>query len=276
MQNNRLLIALLLVALVSVNLVTFSIVGSLDGSQPLELNPAVIVLFSLAMSQVGLLAAWASFGNSSLPWRMICLIIAVASWSGLIAIGLNSGPSLENEAGFGGSPVRKIAAGWTVLLLGQTIAVLLPLSIARLQGLRLRQEGSDASYGENGNRRSRRFQYSLAYMLSWTTALAVILGLVKYNVDYRVLPSYPTAWWDLALLSIGHGCLVLAAIQAVLRTRQAALWSVLLVLTTVAAIAGDRLTGIVPRLALWMCVLEVAWLLAILGVLRVAGYRLAR
>ncbi len=125
MRNARVLVGLLIAATVLVDLVAVSLAGANRAAVGRPPGPATWLLFALPISQVSLLTIWAGFGGTSLPWRMMALILAIAAWSGLIAAVLDLG-----------SPVT-IASTWTVLLLAQTVAILIPLLIAQLKGVTL-------------------------------------------------------------------------------------------------------------------------------------------
>jgi len=261
MRRPGLLIALLIVATVLVDLVALSVAPS----RPEGPHPGMILLFSLLMAQVSLVALWAGLAGRSAPWRVIGLVLVVALWSALLAVVLDYAP-----------PVN-IASIWTVLLLAQALAVFVPLSVARAMGVRLVSLDDLDAVEERGIGRSR-LQFSLAYLLGWTTAVAVTLGLLKYTVDYRILPPYLGAWRQLSVVAVGNASMALAVLWALLGARRPGLRVLLLCLTTAAAIASDRwLAGMDPFWAsASLCLGQALWLAGSLAVFRVCGYRVVR
>ena len=261
MRRPGLLIALLIVATVLVDLVALSVAPS----RPELPHPAIIVLFSLSMAQVSLVALWAGLAGKSAPWRVIGLVLVVVLWTALLAAVLDYA-----------SP-REIASFWTVLLLAQAVAIFMPLSVARAVGLRMVSVGDLDAVKAASTGRSR-LQFSLGYLLAWTTAVAVTLGLLKYTVDYRTLFPYPGVWWKLFVLAVGHAAIALAALWALLGTRWLGLRLPALFLITAAAIVCDSwLARLDPFWAsALLCLVQALWLAGSLWVFRVCGYRVVR
>lgn len=262
MRGPRLLITLLIVAAVLVDVVVLSVVASARGLPPQWPHPGVLVLFALSMSQVSLAALWTGLGGRSLYWRVGGLMLCAVLWSRYMAW-IIAPERIDDYASLYGS-----------LLLAQTIAILVPLSVARLRGLKLVREGDvdcveDTTGGRSG------LQFSLREMFSWTTTFAVVLGALRCTVDHRLLPSYLSDWRDLTVLSLDNALLALAALWAVLGTGRPALRALILVLATAAAITTGGALAHVD--VLWpfaaLCLIQVLWLLASLCVFRVAGYR---
>jgi len=265
MRGSRLLITLLVVATVLVDVVAVSVIASMWGVPPRWPHPGVIVLFSLSMSQVSLAALWTGLGGRSLYWRVGGLMLSAVLWSRYTAW-IIAPERIDDYASLYGS-----------LLLAQTIAVLVPLSAARLRGLKPVREG-DADCVEDTTADRSRLQFSLGEMLSWTTTFAVVLGALRCTVDYRLLPSYLSDWRDLTVLSLGNALLALAALWAVLGTGKTALRATILALVTAAVIASGQALAHVDALQpfVTLCLLQVLCLTASLCVFRVAGYRLVR
>lgn len=265
MRGSRLLITLLVVATVLVDVVAVSVVASMRGVPPAWPHPGVIVLFALSMSQVSLAALWTGFGGRSLYWRVGGLMLSAVFWSRYTAW-IVAPERIDDYASLYGS-----------LLLAQTIAILVPLSMARLRGLKLVREGDVDCVDETTGDRTR-MQFSLREMLSWTTTFAVVLGALRCTVDYQLLPSYLGDWRDLTVLSLGNALVALAALWAVLGTGKPALRAVMLVLATAAAITSGQalahVDAVQPFAAL--CLLQVLCLTGSLCVLRVAGYQVVR
>ena len=172
MKGSRALIWLLLLATVLVDCVALSMFGT--GGRPEYIehwpHPLLSVLFTLPFSQVGLAAIWVGLGVPSAPWRLMGGFLVVACWSLALAV------TLGNDV-----PVGYTSTHWTALLLGQTLAILVPLSIARASGVRLAHTpATDPTRGTAVERTP--WQFSLGYLLAWITAVAVVLGMVQYTI----------------------------------------------------------------------------------------------
>jgi len=267
MRNRWVLIGLLILATVLVDLVVWSIVLSDSGPSPPPaalVEVARLVLPSLACAQVSLVAIWVALGGTSLPWRLVGLIVVVASWVGLVAVARSAA-----------APEKFFETYGTVFLLSDAIAVLGPVAVARFAGVRLGTTTEILSTPDPLANRGR-WQFSLGYLFSWLTAVAVTLGLLKWTIDYQVVPSLLAQWDEMTVASVGSAAIALVALWTALGTRRPALRIGLLGVTTVTAIAFYRLLG---GLHLWLpavliCLVQVFWLLASLGVCRVAGYRI--
>jgi len=264
MRNPRLLTILLVAAILLVDLVAFSILASYQDSPPDWPHPAVIALFSLAMSQVSLVAIWAGFGGRSLPWRVMGLVLTVVLWGRLVAWTV-----LPEMTWY--------ATVWVFLLLAQAVAILTPLAIARFRGLRLaRASTGDAIEQAIGDR--PRLQFSLGYLLSWITVLAAVLGIVQYTVEYGFLHANWRLWQQVAVVGLDNALLALAALWTALGTQRPVLRAIALALATAAAIAAGNtfadVEGLWPYAAL--CIAQVLLLLASLYVFRAAGHRVVR
>jgi hypothetical protein len=258
-----LLVILLVVATLLVDLVVVSWVVATYPLAPADWpNAAVVALFALCMAQVGLVAVWTGFGGRSLPWRILGLVLTIGLWSRLVAWTLGS-PGYVH---------------WTRLLTAQSVAILLPLWAARLRGVRLaRADSANPSLATASG--PGPLQFSLRYLLSWITVLAIILGLAQYTVGFEELAAVPRfELWTIGLFSLSHGVLVLAAVWAVVGTRWLPVRALVAVVATAATIALNHLwTGIEE---LWpysgLCMLQMLWVVASLSVFRVAGYRIVR
>lgn len=270
MRNRWVLVGLLVVATVLVDLVVWSIV--LSKSEPGRPPPALvevaeIVLWLLAFAQVSLVAVWVGFAGTSLPWRLVGLIIVIALWAALEA--MTRGPAGPFHTSF--------QTYGTVSLLAQAITVLGPLVIARLAGVRLGTTTDVLSPPEApGNR--RRWQFSLGYLFSWLTVVAVTLGLLNWTIDYhQVVPLTFLLWEETMALSLAGAAIALPAVWTALGTGRPAWRLGLLCVTTLTAMAIYTLWIEVDPWpdAILVCFVQVLWLLASLGVCRVAGYRIA-
>jgi hypothetical protein len=260
------LITLLVVATLLADVGALSFAGAAEGGSPPQWpHPAVLVLFALSMSQVSLAAVWAGFAGRSWPWRVIGLMLVAVLWS-RHAAWIVAPSRLDDYACLYGS-----------LLLAQVLAVLVTLTAVRLSGVRLVHRGH-VGVPDAGARSPSRVQFSLREMLSWMTALAVVLGALRYTVDDHVFPSYLGDWKQLAVLSLANAILALAALWAALGEGRGAWRAVVLGLATAAAIGASSTLAEVVSLRAYavLCVLQVVCVLGSLCVFRVAGYRVVR
>jgi hypothetical protein len=265
MRSARLLIGLLLLATVLVDLVVVSVVAS-------ELPPwiergragrAELMLISLPLAQASLVAVWAGFGGRSLAWRTVGLVLIITLWSAVV--GWLMEPSRP----------MSMATPWTILLLAQTTLIFACVMLARSTGLRVTRATDIVSSQQPAGGR-RRFQFSLAYSLSWITAVALVLGILQYVLYRKHIPPDPDFWPDVALLSIAHTAIALSTLWTVLGRQRLVLRLVGLLLTALAAVAAYyHLTEIAEWLAaVTLCLAQLLWLVGSLWVIRVAGYRL--
>lgn len=264
MKGSRALIWLLLLATVLVDGMALSMFGT-GGRPEIEWpHPLLSVLFALPFSQVGLAAIWVGLGTASAPWRLMGGFLVVACWSIALAA------TLDNDV-----PVGYTSTHWTALLLGQTLAILVPLSIARASGVRLADTpAADPTRGTAAERTP--WQFSLGYLLGWITAVAVVLGMVQYTIRYELLPRAPITWVEIGILSVSHGGVALSLLWIMLGTVRPTLPIAALGLITLLLVGGSfwlaRDSGV--RSALGMLFFgEALLLVGSLGVLRVAGYR---
>jgi hypothetical protein len=274
MRHARLLMGLLLLATVLVDLAASSLVVSYCRSPKGWPNPLLLVVFSLAMSQVSMVAIWAGFGGKSIPWRMLGLVLTTLAWSRLIAVVQFAGPLAQVTTMTPG----EITTDWTIVLSAQSILILVCLSIARSVGVTLPVAGEPDPARPSAGRSS--LQFSLGYLLSWTTVVAVVLGLIQATVDYEFLRKFPAfVWHDYAILGLTNAGVALAAFWTALGTRRPGLRILVLVLTTTVAIFAYKLlvTHVrFPAVPVVICLLQALWLVASLWVFRVAGYRVVR
>jgi len=267
MRNARLLAILLVAATVLVDLVAVSAVAGSHGFPPEWPHPALVVLVALAMSQVSLAAIWMGWGRTWLSWRTLILVLTIVVWSRLF------------ECSVAPEELDDIATIYGLLLSAQCIGVLLPSCLARRAGIKLIQDG-DVKQAREPDRVRRQWQFSLGYLLSWITVVAVSLGALLHAFDYRVVWRASTLLSPRSAVSpLAHAALALAALWTALGTGRPRLRGVALSLTTVGAIAAVH-TLVEPsgggRAYAAVCVLQVVWLLASLWVVRVAGYRIVR
>jgi hypothetical protein len=271
MRPARLLVILLVVATLLVDLVVVSAVLAMHPIVPALLShPAVIALFAFCMAQVSLIAIWTGFAGKSLPWRILVLALTMGLGTRLLV--WTTGPHSDIEHAF-------MVNYLTWLLLGQSLVIVALLCAVRLRGVRLVRPGNGHPPEPVAPGRGR-FQFSLGYLLSWITVLAVILGLAQYTLPFRGIWGLLTpASWDDTVYVVSHAGLVLASLWAVLSTGRLWVRCLVAVLAIAATIVANHLgTGIAGPL--WhyaaLCVLQVLWVVASLSVFRVAGYRMTR
>ena len=119
MRHVLLLVILLVVATLLVDLVVVSWVVA---AHPVMLpwwwsHPSVVALFALCFAQVGLIGIWTGFGGRSLPWRLLGLALTIGIWARVCAFALAPMPWDRTS----------VATNWTLLLLGQSVVILVPL-----------------------------------------------------------------------------------------------------------------------------------------------------
>lgn len=272
MQTRRPLIVLLLLAIASVDLVVASLVMQ-PGPWVLRSGASRCVFMAMVCAQVSLAATWLGLARRPVPWPATAAVVTVV----LLAVFLANPP-------FRGVPGWLEGGGWLTIFSTQTIAVAAPFWMARAAGLRVvaPSEIERAAAAAAG----RPVQFSIAYLLGWMTALAIVLGLGQFAIR-RYLPSLSHSLWSrqdfwvgLVCVSVGNAAIAWPAPWAVLGVRRRKAGILLLCLATggVVAVWGLLLSGGVAnclRLAVF-CVPQVALLVAVLGVFRVAGYRLVR
>lgn len=267
MSASRLLIGLLLAATMLVDVVAgMSFFGGPGFGAVSWPHPALGVLFALAFSQVGLASIWAAAGRSQAAWRLSGCVLAVTAWSTALA-------TLYDEPVGGYNSTQ-----WVALLLGQAVVTLVPLSVARIGGLRLKQADRPDS-SPRDIRPEGRWQFSLACLLAWMTATAVVLGTIQYAVQPGFLPLVPYVWLDAGILIVAHSAMAMVGLWAVLGVGQA-IGRVAAASLTAAVVV--TLYGTLPKtrahaaVLVLMGLVQLALLFGSLGVVRVAGYRWQR
>lgn len=255
MNQRRLLISLLVLATVCVDCAVVLPTGSRQAGFP---SLSWILASALQLSQVSLAAAWLALGRTPGPARLLGMVAVVAGWSCAMA-------------------ARRGAAGlevWTVLLLAQTGGVGGPLLVARWLGLGLGEVSTDLQ-SQSPAARAKKWQFSIAYLLGWTTALAVALSALRCVGPFESLPF----WYALARASVvevtGSAALAWVALWAVLGARRRAMGMISVgVVGVLCVAAGQRLSAYVLSWYLPQTLLEALLLLGMLAVCRTAGYRL--
>lgn len=265
MTPARLLIGLLLLATALVDLVACSAIKSwpwlLNSSWN---NPAALVVASLVISQVSLLALWTGFGKTSFPWRLLVTVVAITVWAEVLAKPTDS-------------PTHEIVVStWCFHFWVQTGAVISMILAARRMGFTIGTlPGPEAT--ANGDSR-RPVQFSLGYLLSLLTVLALVLGWARYTVDFQALVDYVDGrlFAVSVTFALGNAVLAIAAVWTALGRKGTRYLG--LCLSTAAVFLVHAWTRRFAHLTLeaLFCLLCLGWLLGSLGVFRMAGYRLCR
>ena len=224
-------------------------------------HPIPILAWALQLSQVSLMAIWLALGKTSGPLRLMGVVGVTALWSWALAA----------------LPAAEDAKVWVVVLMAQTVVVSVPLLAARSLGLRL-VDGSSASKAEDTATGPKRWQFSIAYLLGWMTALAVMLGTLQYIASYDSLPFGYLPKSILVVFLVGRALMAWAALWTVLGTRRSAIRILTLcaagaTTVTITWLANPLFAGGFFYL-LGLILLEALLLLGLLAVFRMAGYRL--
>ena len=215
------------------------------------------------LAHTSLAAIWMAYGGRWTPWLALALVVAIVCWLQFLSV-VDRGFSRENST------------TTAILFLLQATAIVAALGAARMAGVRLVVVGRSVLPDESLVWRPR-LQFSLGYLMSWVTAVAVALGSMSYVLEYRyILPSFRDQWAPLAALSLGDAAIALGALWMVLGARTPALRTIVLCLAALATLAvwylaiglGEDWIGVSILLV------QILWLLASLAVVRVAGYRL--
>ena len=267
LHQRKLLIGLLLAAILAVDAAVGAAV--FDHRHDARWPDFLVDLWgALALSQTALVAIWAGFGRSYVAIRVATLMGTAVGWGALLV------SSLE---WFGSAPWSEMAFSvWTSTLSCQALMICLPLGLARLSGFGI------ASPGDNAGRAGplRRFQFSIANLLAWTTAVAVILGFVScLREPFRqaAKASGGISWVPLSKFCFGQAVVGLAVLWGALGTGRRGWRAAALVGAFVAAIFvhdrwADMTIDSVSRYG-QLCLLDAALIFGPLWVFRVAGYR---
>jgi hypothetical protein len=220
---------------------------------------AYISLIALTVAQGNLVAVWAVWGGRLRPWRFVAACVAAVA--GLLALGVDEAPPNDKAMWVFVAALEMVFAG--VAMFG-----------ARMLGV----ESIDRPEADEIDARQAPrvwFQFSLASLLSWTAAVAVVLAASHY------LPRRPV--WNIfgqPEAAPIFGTSVLAAFGSVwvsLGTRRGPVRLGCLILAMLAGVV--ILLASVPDVAPWEFALfflvQAAYLTGTLWLARLAGYRLA-
>jgi len=257
MKGSRLLIVLLLLATVLVDCAVLVAAGQ----RPSFPNPVLISVWALQISQVSLAAIWLGLGRKPAPLRLVGAVAVAALWSWALSTLPDAG-NVEQ---------------WAVLLMAHTAAVSVPLLAVRSLGLQL-VDVSAAKGAEKLPAGPQRLQFSIGYLLGWTTALAVIMSILHYVAPHDHTSLKPLAELPVVPFVIGRAVMVPAAVWAALGTRWWALRVLVLPVTSATAfgviLLAEPLFAGGAGYSVLLCFLEAVLLVGSLCVFRVAGYRL--
>ena len=218
-------------------------------------------LLALMPTHGSLLASWAALGGKASPWRLVVAIVGVLIW-------IRCQPEPR-----GGEDL----AVWIFVLFVTMCFLSALLLIARFFGAELTDAPADGRQ-PLARPEGRWEQFSLGALLSWTAALAVLLGSLHYIPHDGVLEVFDNVEACVILAAIvgGTSLIALAAIWITLGTRWPGARYVLLLLTAVVAVGvlylavdGTDFT----ELAIF-CAAQVFWTAGSLWLIRLAGYRL--
>jgi hypothetical protein len=216
MRQVQALITLLFLATALVDAAILSRALAVERLPDWACDVPTVTLYALILAQTGLVAAWAAFGRTPLPWRAMAAVLCAAF-----------GALLTAKSDGVGSPER-IATN-TVLLLAQTLVIASSLWLTRMhialeegkiewkpltqcpamagyilcrtpeEVADVRSTGFSRNPGEqppkggttNGTppaaRGTRRGQYTIRAFIAWMTALAVIFSVLRLAIPPRLL-----------------------------------------------------------------------------------------
>jgi len=255
MKGSRLLIGLLLLATLLVDCAVVATTGSVSDPDFWAIAP-----WALQASQVSLMAIWLGLGRTSAPLRLTGAVGVVAVWAYLDE--LLRFPDPEE---------------WAVVLMAHAVAVSVPLLVARQLGVEVIHT-SALPKAESPTAAPNRWQFSLACLFGWMTALAVTLSAVQYTTRHEFLPIGLVLGPLVVVYVLGRGALAWTALGAALGTRRPVMRSI--------AFGAAAVTGVIALLAVrphfaggfavpaTLTLVEGLLLLGSLVVFRTAGYRL--
>ena len=264
MRRRLALISVLLLVLLAVNWAVLFLLGdsSLSINWPRRVASVMTEMFR---GQAVLLAIWASFARGPLPWRLSGMLAGIS----LCEIPLCLLVSIERFS-------TEIAM-FIVHELAQVIHIVAILSVARCCGVGLELR-SNEDFHETVNSAKPRYQFSLRYLLWWTTGLAVLLSMIQciglFPEDSgNVYWLFIWFWRNHSLGMISIALIALAAVWAALGSR----WLVLRVIL-LGAVSQATLPDVYiakwPDSVIFSNLPFIAWLTGSLLIFRVVGYRI--
>lgn len=254
MDQSRLLIGLLVLATLVVDA---AVLVSLSAS-PGRHSDRLLIL-ALVLSQVGLLAIWAGWAGSTMPWRLLLTIAAATVMSELLER-TNLWPDRN-----------RFSDQLTLYAIMLALATTGSIVAARAAGFRMERPIDET----HPCRSSPRFQFRLAHLMGWLTATALILGLLEYSLAGGLRRVSPSRYLDDALCGAAMTAMVLATMTSVLssgaRAWQFPLWACSVAL----AVAAWHIAGDPWRVAATVNVTAALWTLMSIGIVRIAGYHIS-
>ena len=244
------------------------------------------VMDAVLFAQAVLLAVWAGLARGPLPWRLSGMIAGIALCNIRCLIHPFNPTYPFNDFRFEIALLTKV-------LSVQVVHIVAILMVARCCGVGLELCPNEGSH-ESSDPAEPRYQFSLGYLLWWTTGLAVLLSMVRcitlYAKDYEYMHEIFVSFWrgGEAPMLISIGLIALAAVWTALGNR----WLVLRVILLVSAVATAAAVEIwaiaqssLPAspffyLTQWRDSVTfshlplAAWVVGSLLVFRVAGYRI--
>ncbi len=243
MKRTHWLIAALVLGHVVLHVVAhFAGLEDLPPDEPSEFF--LFALYMLGPSQATLLAFWAAFGRGRLIWRVLPTVVGAVVYLRCTALPGGTWHEL------------------TIAFLGVTGVLLL---VARVLGFELVRCKDPPTA-------PRRFQFTIRDMLSWMTALAVILSALHYTPE-GWLARYAR---ESSIVTLGSFLLVAIA-SIVLSLCDRWLLARLLLLPLTIGLGTALLAGPNVRPTWYLALfpgLMSAWITGSLLVVRYAGYRL--
>lgn len=270
MREHRFLVSLMILAMTSVDLAALAHAGPPDPLLRPWPTPNLVVVLSLAFSQVSLIGVWAGLGAAWVPWRVAGVALVVTFWS--IGLTTSVGASIPGYD-------KNV---WTVHLASQAALILAAALLLRWRGRRLvnRSGMTDTEDNEEDAVRRPRFQFSISYLVAWMTSIAITLGMFQYTVDFASLPSAQFDWEGILACNLIAAVTLLATLLLTLDSRPRAQrngglgFVSLLGVILLALLAGMGPGSQDSKLTFAaLLLLQVAWLTAAFVVLRVAGLR---
>jgi hypothetical protein len=205
----------------------------------------VAALLMLGACQATLLAFWAAFGRGRFIWRVLPTVVGVIAY-------LRCTTWSRGE--------------WKELTIGQLGVMGVLFLVARVVGFELLRCKDPPTA-------SRRFQFTIHDMLSWMTALAVILGALHYMPQR----CFPIVSIEHAIVIFGSFLLVAVA-SIVFSLRNGWLLARLLLLPLTIGLSAAWLASHASGRSVWYFSLFLGlmsmWIAGSLLVVRYAGYRL--
>ena len=234
---------------------------------------------SLAFAQVALIAIWAGSGSRWASLGLVAMVVVGLAWE----IKLLPAPDVPRGslAGIQGS----VHGYNAVLLLAPNLATIIAIWGLRLFVVRVYDDRLVRSLRDASALSRPRFQFTLAQMFAWTTAIAFSLGITNWAVDWSAhLPFFlfenPTL--SVVVNSAGGIAVALAALWAAMGTGQPAFRWLLLALLCASWVVGEEVIQCGPPVAAvifvscLVVVVKAVFLVCPLLVFRLAGYRFGR